>query len=88
MTRSRTATISLAFAASSSCLMGAYHFFLPSMFHWDRFVTKAAGTREGLGDYFVSARDPAAAIHSYESALQKEPNRASVKRKLAKLGKG
>src|SRR6266480_3150622 len=40
MTRSRTATIALAFAASSSCLMCAYHFFLPSMFHWDRFVTK------------------------------------------------
>src|SRR5205807_1937142 len=40
MTRSRTATIALAVAASSSCLMGAYHFFLPSMFHWDSFVTK------------------------------------------------
>ena len=49
MTRSRTATIALAFAASSSCLMGAYHFFLPSMFHWDRFVTKVPGAiRWGL----------------------------------------
>src|SRR6266446_4098094 len=49
MTRSRTATIALAVAASSSCLMGAYHFFLPSMFHWDRFVTKVPGAiRWGL----------------------------------------
>jgi hypothetical protein len=49
MTRSRTATITLALAASSSCLMGAYHFFLPSMFHWDRFVTKVPGAiRWGL----------------------------------------
>jgi len=48
----------------------------------------AAGTHEGLGDYYVAAHDPAAAIHSYESALQKEPNRASVKKKLAKVGKG
>jgi hypothetical protein len=29
--------------------MGAYHFFLPSMFHWDRFVTKVPGAiRWGL----------------------------------------
>src|ERR1700704_1818538 len=49
MNRSRTATIALAVAASSSCLMGAYHFFLPSMFHWDRFVTKVPGAiRWGL----------------------------------------
>ena len=49
MTRSRTATIALAVAAASSCLMGAYHFFLPSMFHWDRFVTKVPGAiRWGL----------------------------------------
>jgi tetratricopeptide (TPR) repeat protein len=48
----------------------------------------AAGTHEGLGDYFVAVHDPPAAIHSYEAALQREPNRASVKRKLAKLGKG
>jgi tetratricopeptide (TPR) repeat protein len=48
----------------------------------------AAGTHEGLGDYFVAAHDPSAAIHSYEAALQREPNRVSVKRKLAKLGKG
>ncbi len=48
----------------------------------------APGTHEGLGDYHVAAHDPAAAIHSYEAALQKEPNRASVKKKLAKLGKG
>ena len=49
MNRSRTATIALAVAASSSCLMGAYHLFLPSMFHWDRFVTKVPGAiRWGL----------------------------------------
>ena len=49
MNRSRTATIALAIAASSSCLMGAYHFFLPSMFHWDRFVNKIPGAiRWGL----------------------------------------
>jgi tetratricopeptide (TPR) repeat protein len=47
----------------------------------------AGGTHEGLGDYYVAAHDPAGAIHSYESALQKEPNRESVKKKLAKLGK-
>ena len=38
MTRARTAKVALAVAASSSCAMGAYHFFLPSMFHWDAFV--------------------------------------------------
>lgn len=49
MTRSRTATIALALAASNSCLMGAYHFFLPSMFHWDVFVKKVPGAiRWGL----------------------------------------
>jgi hypothetical protein len=49
VTRSRTATIALAVAASASCLMGAYHFFLPSMFHWDRFVNKIPGAiRWGL----------------------------------------
>ena len=48
----------------------------------------AAGTHEGLGDYYVAAHNPSAAIHSYEAALEKDPNRASVKRKLAKLGKG
>jgi hypothetical protein len=47
--RSRTATITLAIAASSSCLMGVYHFFLPSMFHWDRFVKNIPGAiRWGL----------------------------------------
>ena len=35
MTRKRIASIALAIAASSSSAMGAYHFFLPSMFHWD-----------------------------------------------------
>ena len=40
MTRTRTAKIALAIAALCSCAMGTYHFFLPSMFHWDRFVTK------------------------------------------------
>jgi hypothetical protein len=40
MTRTLTAKIALAISGSSSAAMGAYHFFLPSMFHWDRFVTK------------------------------------------------
>src|SRR6266513_571751 len=40
MTRTLTAKISLAIAGSSSAAMGSYHFFLPSMLHWDRFVTK------------------------------------------------
>ena len=40
MMRARTAKIALFIAASCSCAMGAYHFFLPSMFHWDAFVTK------------------------------------------------
>ena len=35
MIRKRIASIALAIAASSSSAMGAYHFFLPSMFHWD-----------------------------------------------------
>jgi Tfp pilus assembly protein PilF len=48
----------------------------------------AAGTYEGLGDYYVAAHNPPAAIHSYEAALQREPNGASVKKKLAKLGQG
>jgi hypothetical protein len=48
----------------------------------------SAGTHEGLGDYYVAAHDLPAAIHSYQAALQREPNGASVKTKLAKLGKG
>src|SRR5712691_8626987 len=40
MTRTLTAKIALAIAGSFSSAMGAYHFFLPSMFHWDRFVTR------------------------------------------------
>lgn len=40
MTRTSTAKIALAIAASSSCAMGAYHFILPSMFHWHAFVKK------------------------------------------------
>ncbi len=40
MNRRGIATIALAVAGSCSSLMGAYHFFLPSMFHWDMFVTK------------------------------------------------
>ena len=47
----------------------------------------AAGTHEGLGDYYVAIHDLPAAIHSYEAALQRAPNGASVKMKLAKLGK-
>ena len=43
MTSARTAKIALAIAASSSCAMGAYHFILPSMFHWDAFVKKVPG---------------------------------------------
>ena len=43
MTRARTAKVALAVAASSSCAMGAYHFFLPSMFHWDAFVKEIPG---------------------------------------------
>jgi len=35
-----TATISLTIAASFSSAMGAYHFFLPSMFHWGAFLKK------------------------------------------------
>src|ERR1700730_6289335 len=40
MTRMLTAKIALFIAAFSSCAMGAYHFFLPHMFHWDNFVKK------------------------------------------------
>lgn len=40
MTRKLTATIALAIAATCSTTMGAYHFFLPSMFHWGKFLTK------------------------------------------------
>ena len=40
MTRTHTAKIALFIAGSSSCAMGAYHFVLPSMFHWDAFVKK------------------------------------------------
>jgi hypothetical protein len=48
----------------------------------------AAGTHEGLGDYYVAVHNLPAAVQSYEAALQREPNGASVKKKLAKLGKG
>jgi hypothetical protein len=40
MTRKLTATVALTIAASCSSAMGAYHFFLPSMFHWSNFLTK------------------------------------------------
>jgi hypothetical protein len=40
MTRKRTATVALAIAASCSSAMGAYHFFLPSMFRWGAFLKK------------------------------------------------
>jgi hypothetical protein len=40
MTRKSTATMALTVAASCSSLMGAYHFFLPSMFHWGAFLKK------------------------------------------------
>jgi hypothetical protein len=40
MTRKSTATLALTIAASCSSLMGAYHFFLPSMFHWGAFLKK------------------------------------------------
>jgi hypothetical protein len=40
MTRALIAKIALVIAASSSCAMGAYHFVLPSMFHWEAFVKK------------------------------------------------
>ena len=47
----------------------------------------AAGTHEGLGDYYVAVHNLPAATQSYEAALQREPNGASVKTKLAALGK-
>ena len=47
----------------------------------------SAGAHENLGDYYVSVRDLPAALTCYKEALQKEPNRASVKSKLAKLDK-
>jgi tetratricopeptide (TPR) repeat protein len=48
----------------------------------------AARAHEGLGDYYVAVNDVPAAVRSYEMALQKEPARAAVKEKLAKLAKG
>ncbi len=48
----------------------------------------AAGTHEGLGDYYVAVHNPTEAIRSYEAALQRQPNGVSVKKKLAKLGRG
>lgn len=39
MTPKLTASISLTVAAIFSCAMGAYHFFLPSQFHWSAFLT-------------------------------------------------
>jgi len=38
MNRKRIASTALAIAATGSSAMGAYHFFLPSMFHWDEYV--------------------------------------------------
>jgi hypothetical protein len=40
MTRKSIATKALAVAGSCSSAMGAYHFFLPSMFHWGAFLKK------------------------------------------------
>lgn len=40
MTRRLSATLALTIAASCSSAMGAYHFFLPSMFHWGAFLKK------------------------------------------------
>jgi hypothetical protein len=46
-----------------------------------------ARTHEGLGDYYVAVNDTRAAVRAYETALQKEPGRASVRDKLATLVK-
>jgi Tfp pilus assembly protein PilF len=48
----------------------------------------APGSHEGLGDYDIAVHNIPAAIRSYEAALQRKPNGASVKRKLSKLGRG
>ena len=40
MNRRSTATVALAVGASCSSVMGAYHFFLPSMYHWGAFLKK------------------------------------------------
>ena len=40
MIRKSTATVALAIAASCSSGMGAYHFFLPSIFQWRAFLKK------------------------------------------------
>ena len=45
----------------------------------------SAGAHEGLGDYFVAINDLPAAGSSFETALQKNPNLASAREKLAKL---
>ena len=38
MTPKLAATVSLTVGAVFSCAMGAYHFFLPSQFHWSAFL--------------------------------------------------
>jgi hypothetical protein len=38
MTRQRTAVVALGLAAASSCAMAAYHFALPFIWHWSRFL--------------------------------------------------
>jgi hypothetical protein len=38
MTRQRVAIVALGIAAASSCAMASYHFALPFVWHWSRFV--------------------------------------------------
>lgn len=38
MTRQRVAIVALSIAAASSCAMAGYHFALPFIWHWSRFV--------------------------------------------------
>jgi tetratricopeptide (TPR) repeat protein len=44
----------------------------------------AAAPHEGLGDYYAAIKDESGARREYEIALQKEPNRESVQKKLRK----
>jgi len=49
MTRQRIAIVALGIAAASSCAMAGYHFALPFIWHWSRFVGNIPATiRWGL----------------------------------------
>jgi tetratricopeptide (TPR) repeat protein len=64
--------------------------------HWDRSKRyldwalycrpDSTGVWEELGDYYLATRDPQQALRSYQTAVQRDQNNESARKKLANLG--